>query len=143
MPSINNFYPNKWLTASDLPEEGQVFTILDVSLEKMTDGVEKPVIHFSDEDKGLVCNKTNAKTLAKLLGDDTDDWENQKITLYPTEVDFKGERVDAIRVRNKKPKAAKAPAAMVPANSKKAAAPMTQAEVDDLGFDDITSDTPF
>ncbi len=136
MPSISNFYPAKWLTASDLSEQGLVLTIGDVTLEKMSDGNEKPVISFVEHEKGLVCNKTNAKTIAKLYGDDTDDWSGQQITIYPTEVDFKGERVDAIRVKNKKPKEAKANS-----KSKKPAEPITQAELD--AIDEEDSDTPF
>ncbi len=141
MPSISNFYPSSWLTAADLPETGLVVTIESVTLEKIRNqdgGTEdKPVIHFVEQEKGLVCNKTNAKTIATLLGDDTDDWEGQQITLYPTEVDFKGQRVEAIRVRNKKPKPAKSAAATAPANSKKAATPLTQAEADEAD-DDIS-----
>ncbi len=131
MPSISNFYPSKWLTAADLPEEGLVLTIGDVGLEKMIDGQEKPIINFVEHEKGLVCNKTNAKTIANLYGDETDDWQGHKICLYPTEVDFKGERKDAIRVKNKKPKEVKANG-----KSKKPAEPITQAELDAIDDED-------
>ncbi len=131
MPSISNFYPAKWLTAADLSERGLVLTIGDVTLEKMSDGNEKPVISFVEHEKGLVCNKTNAKTIAKLYGDDTDDWSGQQITIYPTKVDFKGERVDAIRVNHKKPKP------LPKGKSNKPAEPLSQAEADELEEADV------
>jgi len=51
----------------------------------------------------VVLNKTNAKIIASLHGNETDDWPGKKIILYATEVDFRGEIVDAIRVRKRIP----------------------------------------
>ncbi len=132
MPSLNKLYPSTYLKASDLPEEGQIFTIKGVELERMpNNGDEKPVIYFTDAEKGLVCNVTNARVIGKLYGDDTDDWDGCKITLYPTEVSFQGDMVEAIRVRSKKPKEAKANG-----KSKKPAEPITQAELDAIDEED-------
>ena len=129
MPKLSQLYPSKWLTAADLPEEGIIVTIVDVTIEKMTDGVEKPVLHFSEVEKGLVCNKTNAKAIEKMYGDDTDDWTDERISLFPTYTDFGGEQVECIRVKPKKPKAE----VKVTKNANKSTAiftPMTQAEAD-------------
>jgi hypothetical protein len=59
----------------------------------------KPVLHFRGTDKMLVLNKTNATSIAKFCGDNTDEWQGNEVVLYPTKVDFQGTRVDAIRVK--------------------------------------------
>jgi hypothetical protein len=48
----------------------------------------------------LICNKTNARSISKALGNtETRNWIGKDIILVPTEVDFRGEMVDAIRIR--------------------------------------------
>lgn len=115
MPSIFDQFPSKYLAARDLGDEGEVVTIEDVSIEAMKDQQtgqmqNKVILTFKEYDKGLILNKTNASTIATLLGDDTDDWEGQKITIFPTQTDMQGKQVDCIRVRNRKPKATPAKA---------------------------------
>lgn len=111
MPSINDLYPSKWLVAADLSGPTAV-TIERVTVETMKgqDGKAdepKPIVFFSELSKGLVCNKTNARTIATFYGDDTDDWCGEKITIYPTKVSWGSKMVDAIRVDTKLPKRAK------------------------------------
>jgi hypothetical protein len=60
---------------------------------------KKPMIKFVGKDKKLAVNKTNGKTIAKLYGKNTDDWEGQWITIYPTTTEFGGETMDCIRVK--------------------------------------------
>ena len=55
--------------------------------------------YFEGKSKALVLNKTNANTITDRLGPETDGWVGRGLTLYPTEVDFQGRRVAAIRVR--------------------------------------------
>ncbi len=123
MPRLNEMYPSRWLSTKDV-EEDTLVTIKTIDEEKIG-GEDKWVLYFREIDKGLVLNQTNAKSIAKLHGEDTDDWLGKRIVLFPTEVQFKGDMVDAIRVRSKAPKpaAAKVAAAKV--------APMTQDEADD------------
>lgn len=116
MPRLGDLFPSKWLKASDLDEDGLAVTIKTIDVEKMNDGEEKAVVYFKEISKGLALNKTNAKSISKLYGDDTDDWEGKKITIFPSECDFKGETVDCIRVKTKAPKAANGKAAKVAAN---------------------------
>jgi hypothetical protein len=96
-------YPSRYLTAADLNGLNQTLTIKDVALADMGDDTEKPVITFSDCAKGLVCNITNWSTIEELYGEDSDDWINKQITLFPTKVEMKGKRVLAIRIRDVKP----------------------------------------
>ena len=108
MAKLSELYPSNYLKADDLPDEGLSMTIKTVEVEKMGDD-QKPVIYFKEknetEEKGLVLNKTNADAIAQLTGsDDTDDWEGQRITIYPTETAFQGKTVPCIRVKLRAPK---------------------------------------
>ncbi len=126
MPSLKDMYPSKWMSAKDLDGEDKVVTIRRIEEETIAQE-NKWVLYFDlrQSTKGLVLNQTNAKTIAKLHGEDSDEWIGKSIALFPTEVDFKGDQVEAIRVRSKapvtKPKTAAAPPKVVP---------MTQDEVD-------------
>ena len=137
MPKLNDLYPSKFLTAAELDEDGIIVTIRDITIEKMGDGMEKPCLHFDESDKGLILNKTNAKIIGKMYGDDTDNWEDERISLYPTYVSFKGDQVEAIRVKPKKPKPIMMGNQVIPGTddtpvkSRKPAPVMTQDEVDD------------
>ena len=108
--NLNDAFPSKYLKAGDLPEEGsQTVTIEKIGLEEVgRDKQTKPVIYFEELDRGLVCNKTNARTIARSLGsEDFDDWNGRKIALYRADVDFQGEMVEAIRVKLPKAPASK------------------------------------
>lgn len=116
---IDKMFSSKFLKASDVDDmadettETAVMVIDRVEMVEIgQDQQEKPVIYFRDVEPGLVLNKTNATTLAKLLGNDTDDWTGKAVGLFTTEVDYAGQQVLAVRVRMKLPKASKkAPAA--------------------------------
>ena len=117
--NLNDAFPSKYLKAGDLPEEGsQTVTIEKIGLEEVgRDKQTKPVIYFEELDRGLVCNKTNARTIARALGsEDFDDWIGRKIALYRADVDFQGEMVEAIRVRLPKAPAPLRKASTVPSD---------------------------
>jgi hypothetical protein len=59
----------------------------------------KAILHVRELDKPLVCNVTNARTIAGLYGADTRTWVGKRITLYPTTTQFGPDTVDCIRVR--------------------------------------------
>ena len=134
--TINEAFPSRYLKAGDLPDEGsQLVTIEKISLEEIgRDRETKPIIYFEEFDKALVCNKTNAKAIARVTGsDDFDEWIGRKIALYRAEVEFQGEMVEAIRVKLPKPVAAK-PAAPAAVSAKKKTVPervTAQSEDDD------------
>lgn len=104
---LNDAYPSKYLTAEDLGDAPVTATIEEVDLEEIGQGADKSkklVIGFTGKKKKFVVNKTNANTIAKVLGsDDTDDWIGQRITLRAMEVEFQGNMVMSIRVSLKKP----------------------------------------
>jgi hypothetical protein len=100
----NDIFPSQYLKAADLPDEGaQTFTIEKVEIEEIGKNKEKkPVIHFHETNKGLVCNKTNWNTICKVAGsEESDEWAGKSIALYRAEVEFQGEMVEAIRVKMK------------------------------------------
>ena len=100
--NINEAFPSKYLKAGDLPDEGsQQFTIEKVVMEEIGREKErKPVLYFEEDNRGMVCNKTNAKMIARVLNsEEFDEWIGKQINLYRCEVDFQGEMVDSIRVK--------------------------------------------
>jgi len=99
---INNAFPSKWLRSSDLMGREVRVTIERVEMETLGED-KRPIAYFRNKQKGLVLNKTNANTIADMYGFNTDHWIGKEIVIYPTRVDFKGERVDAIRVQFNQP----------------------------------------
>jgi hypothetical protein len=104
MANIDDFYPSKFLRASDLKGKEITVTIDRVEAEEFEqDGVKrtKPVVHFRDKGiKPLVLNKTNSTRIATALGSkDTDTWAGKQVRLYPDMEDFKGQVHEVVRVR--------------------------------------------
>ena len=94
---ISSAFPSDYLKAADL-QGRQVKVVIDrVEMRDVGDD-HKPVLFFQGKDRGVVLNKTNSAVLEDAFGGETDHWHGQKITLYPTKVDFQGKRVDAIRL---------------------------------------------
>lgn len=60
---------------------------------------KKPVVYFRGTPKGFALNKTNAKAIASMYGNDTAAWIGKRITIYPTQTQFGGDTVECIRVR--------------------------------------------
>jgi hypothetical protein len=59
----------------------------------------RPLLSFQGKEKRMVCNKTNAKAIAGMFGNDTEKWIGKSITLYATVVSSPDGDVEAIRVR--------------------------------------------
>jgi hypothetical protein len=100
---IMGAFPSKYLSAADLQDKPHTLVMQRVELETIAGDEKKPVLYFSKSKKGLVLNKTNSKQIMAAYGDDTDEWEGKPLVLYPAMVDFKGDTVEAIRVRVPKP----------------------------------------
>lgn len=99
MPRADQLYPSRYLKESDLKGHEVTVTIEKVEIVKVGEDT-KPVAHFEGKEKALVLNKTMFNAIAKATGElDSDNWAGHRITLYPTETEFKGETVACIRVR--------------------------------------------
>ena len=104
MPSlkISAAFPSQYLKCADLngkPWDMKIRTVVMEDLGQGSDKELKPVVYFHDAQKGFVLNKTNANTIVNSYGDDTGNWTGKDIQVFPTKTEFKGETVDAIRVR--------------------------------------------
>lgn len=100
---INEAFPSQYIKAADLQGRDVTLIIKEVKLEDLGDDT-KPVVYFNKTDRGLVLNRTNATTIANNLGtDEMDQWAGKAITMFPTQTDFQGRQVEAIRIRLRRP----------------------------------------
>ena len=77
---ISAAFPSDYLKCADLGEQPRLVTIRTCVQEWLGQGKDKeqkPVLYFEKGPKGLVLNKTNAKTIVKAYGDDTTGWPRQ------------------------------------------------------------------
>jgi hypothetical protein len=115
---IDQLYPSRFLRCADLDGRPMRVTIAGISREDIS-GEQKVVMAFSNGAKKLILNKTNARAIARILGNETRAWAGHDILLTPAEVDFKGDLVPSIRVKS--------------APAQKSAAPVA---ADEVPFDD-------
>ncbi len=103
---ISQLFPSKYVKAADLNGKTVTLTIAKLVVEELGHGAEKerkPVLYFQKATKGLVLNRTNAMTIAGLYGDESDDWEGKRVSIYPTRIRAFGAMQDTIRVREEIP----------------------------------------
>ena len=132
---VSEAYPSKWLAAADLNNQNVRVVINRVEMEKIGDDT-KPVIYFKGKTKGLVCNKTNAKSIEAAYGDEMNDWEGSELILFPILTDYQGKQVEAIRCRAPQPKDNPKPKAPEP--------PKRQVGgISDTLPDDMSDEVPF
>ena len=96
---IMSRFPTKYLKGDDI-EPGEIVSIKEVRDEIV--GVEQeslPVLYLKEYDKGIVLNKTNAKSIVGIYGDDERRWDGKKLMLVTETVRFKGETTNAIRMQ--------------------------------------------
>ena len=96
--NIGQIFPSKYVSSGDLNGEDITVTIQRARIDEI-EGEDCLMLSFEGRKKDFVVNKTNAKSIAKLHGDETDDWIGKQITLYQTQTEYKGEMVDCIRIR--------------------------------------------
>ncbi len=107
MPDYRTMFDYEYAKAWDLKGD-TTLTISEVKAgaieDHKTNTKDKcPIVYFEKATKGLPLNKTNAKTIAGLYGNDTEKWTGKDVTLYPTQVQAFGATHDAIRIRNVRP----------------------------------------
>lgn len=98
MVSVNDSYSGNHLKCADLKGKDVSLVIASTSLEKVGDD-HKLVVYFRGTDRDLVLNKTNANCIAQMYGDETDNWAGRKITIIPTQTEYAGKTVPAIRIK--------------------------------------------
>ena len=84
---ISKKYASKYLKAEHL--QGRTVRVQITRVEEDVEmGKEKElkdVVYFNGTWRPLVLNKTNAESLAQILGDDSDSWAGGNVVLYPVE----------------------------------------------------------
>lgn len=108
MPDYRSMFDRNYLYSFDLKGKDLTVEIVHVEAGKLQIAGTKqkksaPVLYFKTKNgargPGLALNKTNAKTVAKLYGTNTDAWPGKKLTLYPTTTEFGKDIVDCIRIK--------------------------------------------
>jgi hypothetical protein len=126
---------SRFLKAQDLQAEKK-FKIRSVTEEDVGMGRDKErklIVWFTNDDRGLVLNRTNNRTLRGPFGDDCSGWVGKVIIVYPTTAEFRGDMKPALRVRIPAPKGNGYPVA-----AKSAASPPPAddwADIDDVDDD--------
>ena len=81
---IDQLYPSRFLRCADL--NGQPLRVTVEGLKREDIGGEsKVVLTFTNGGKAMVLNKTNAKAVAKALGNETSTWRGKAIVRISAE----------------------------------------------------------
>ena len=134
----SSYDQSRFLKAADLEREKK-FRIKSVTEELV--GAEqkekKLVVWFTNDERGIVLNKTNNRTIRGAFGDPVEGWVGKVIIIFPTMVPVRGTLTPALRVRIPPPKQATAASPSNPPRSGNGAAtaapppkPTTAAPVD-------------
>jgi hypothetical protein len=99
---------SRFFKAADLTQEKKL-RIKEVTEELIGVGADqkkKLVVWFTNDEHGLVLNKTNNRTLRGAFGDPVSGWVGKIIVLFPTQDEYRGKMGPAMRVRIPPPKQA-------------------------------------
>jgi hypothetical protein len=97
----SSYDQSRFFRAEDLKEE-KLLKIKDVTEEMVGQGADqekKLTVWFTNSKKGLPLNRTNNRTIRGAYGDEVAGWPGKIIALFPTQADFRGRMVPALRVR--------------------------------------------
>jgi hypothetical protein len=90
-------YRSKFMKADDLNGRSATYTVNGCTAEDVGDDT-KLVLAFSEIDRPLVLNTTNATTMAELHGPETDSWGGKKVKLLPSTTQYQGKLVKCTRI---------------------------------------------
>jgi hypothetical protein len=100
----SNFDQSRYFKAADMPTEKKL-KIKAVTAEEIGEDKQKKLcVSFTNDERVLVLNKTNNRTLRGAFGDACDGWQGKIIVVFPTQDDFRGRMVPVLRVRIPAPK---------------------------------------
>ena len=104
MGNYQRLFSSEYLGAWDA--EGGALTLTIASVRAVTlknrkgEEDEKPVIAFVEANsRPMILNKTNARAIAQMYGDETSNWIGRGITVVRAQVDMAGSTVWALRVQ--------------------------------------------
>ena len=102
---VSEMFPRKYATGEDLQGKPVTVTVAQVVKEEMrpqpsAPPVRKWVVYFHEAQKGVVLSRTLAYQIAEAAdSDETNDWTDRKVTLYPKPMMVAGKKRIAIRAR--------------------------------------------
>ena len=104
----SSYDTSKFFKAADLEAEKKlrVKTVTEELVGVGTEQQKKLVVWFTNDERGLVLNKTNNRTMRGAFGDNCDGWATKIIVLFPSTTDLRGKLVPSLRVRIPPPKQA-------------------------------------
>ena len=111
MTDYRSMYDRDYIGHWDLGGRDVAVTISKVNAGELTAvggrKSKKPIVHFRNGPKPLICNKTNAKTIAAMYGNMVEEWVGKRITLFVsmTRNPDGGGETECIRIRPKMPSA--------------------------------------
>ena len=98
---ITDAFPRRFFRAEDI-DQPVTLEILQVLTERFPNG-NKPIVYFSESEKGLVLNETTFQQIVEATGvDDSEEWSGEKITLVREQVVINNKPTAYIRVRKPK-----------------------------------------
>jgi hypothetical protein len=104
---------SKYLKSDDLEREKKfrIKTVTEEEVGAERDKEKKLVVWFTNDERGLVLNRINNRTIRGAYGDDTANWSGKIVAVFPTMAEFRGKMGPALRVRIPPPKQSAAAAA--------------------------------
>jgi len=102
MPIFASDYDkSKYLRAEDIKRDTKfrIKAVTEELFEKDGKAEKKLVVWFTNDERGLVLNKTNNRTIRGAFGDDTTNWVGKIIIVFPMMTDLRGKMTPALRVR--------------------------------------------
>jgi hypothetical protein len=101
----SDYDKSRFLKSEDIGDRERKFRIKDVTEEEVGEKKEKRlVVWFTNDERGLVLNKTNNRTIRGAFGDNTALWRGKIIVIFVIMVDNRGKMVPGLRVRIPPPK---------------------------------------
>jgi hypothetical protein len=100
----SDFDKSRFFKAEDIKGEKK-FRIKDVTEEKIGDDKEKKLVcWFTNDERGLILNKTNNRTLRGAFGDPVKGWIGKIIVIFTMLVDNRGKMGPGMRIKIPPPK---------------------------------------
>lgn len=106
-------FPGRYIKGVEVKAAGRPIALTIKRIEprhelagKKGDTESKPAIFFSETEKGLVLNKTNAGSIAEVLGRDPRKWIGRKVVLCSERGKFGGVVRDVVRIDTDETRAA-------------------------------------
>ena len=110
---LEKYFPSRFLKGSvlDGPTKLTIAKVIPEEIGRPGEEEERLVVHWAEDAKPLVLNKTNFKSILDITGEPSvNDWAGTVVELFTIRGEWFGEVQDAIRIRaptaGKQPKAA-------------------------------------